>query len=360
LAAIALGQLNQDGLNELAQQVLDSDIEQRHLLAAEMLAKHTGDKTSAQLRIIFNDGANVAQFVAARSLVAHFPEVAREIAPQMVEHADNLIRNLALNLLGNLSDEASLRLQAKLLNDRNIDIRRQAGAQLASKATDGQRTLVDGFITEHLNGEPWPGIEQAIIMVVSLQERTRCTKLVELLEHPRPEVNMCAGWALMELAQDSAILASIEPHVEKATDFLVANGVQPPLYKTDTIRLSFLFEAFGRNKYEPMQKLLMKYVPKNNYKLGYPSRASAIWALGQLNKGKDNKALREALFERIADMSPVMPEDQLVRFCCMLALGEMGFADSLPTLKKFYEGIPSPIGYACAWATEQIEKANQK
>ena len=171
---------------------------------------------------------------------------------------------------------------------------------------------------------------------------------------------MHAGWALMELVQDSAILASIEPHVEKATAFLVENGVRPPLYKTDTIRLSYLFEAFGRNKYEPMHKLLMKYVPKNDFKLGYASRASAIWALGQLNKGKDNKALREALFERIADVLSIPPEDYLVRFSCILALGEMGFTDSLPTLKKFNEGVPFPIGYACDWATEQIEKANPK
>lgn len=360
LAAVALGQLNQDGLSELAQQVLESDIEQRHLLAAELIKRHAGEKTLAQLRTIFNDGSNVAQFVAAQALFAHFPEVAREYAPEMVGHPDSTMRILALNLLDKHTDEASLRLQALLLDDRNTDIRHLAGTQLISKAVEGQRELVDELITEHMNAEPWPGIEQAIIMAVSLQDQTRCTKFLELLEHPRPEVNMHAGWALMELAQDSAILASMVPHVEKATDFMVANGVRPPLYKTDTIRLSYLFEAFGRNKYEPMHKLLMKYVPKNDFKMGYASRASAIWALGQLNQGKDNQALREALFERIADVLSIPPEDYLVRFSCILALGEMGFEDSLPTLKNFNDGIPFPIGYACDWATEQIQKANPK
>jgi HEAT repeat protein len=360
LAAIALGQLNQAGLNDLAQQVLASDLEQPHLLAAELLSRHTGEMTVAQLRTIFTDGANVAQYFAAKALFAHFPEVVREYAPQMVEHADSTMRILALNLLDKLSDEASLRLQAKLLNDRNADIRRLAGTQLIRHAAEGQRQLVDEFVTEHINAEPWPGIEQAIIMAVSLQDASRCAKFVELLEHAQPEVNMHAGWALMELARDSAILASIEPHVEKATAFMVENGVKPPLYKTDTIRLSYLLEAFGRNKYEPMHKLLMKYVPKNDFKMGYASRASAIWALGQINNGKDNRELREALFERIADGLSMPPEDYLVRFGCILALGEMGFADSLPTLKRFNDGIPYPIGYACDWATEQIEKANPK
>ncbi len=360
LASVALGQLNQDGLNALAQEVLDSDVDQRHLLVANLLAKHSGDKTLEQLRSVFNNGSNVAQYAAAKALVANFPKEAREYAPQMVAHADSPMRVLVLNLLDKLSDEPSLRLQSQLLSDRNRDIRRLAGSQLIRKANEGQRALVDQFITEHINAEPWTGIEQALVMAVSLQDRQRCAKLVELLEHPRPEVNMHAGWALMELAQDPAILASIEPHVEKATDFLVANGVRPPMYKTDTIRLSFLFEAFGRNKYEPMHKLLMKYVPKNDFKLGFASRASAIWALGQLNTGTDNQSLRKALFERIADLSPYMPEDELVRFCCIIALGEMGFSDSLPTLNKFNEGKPFPIGYACDWAIEQIEKINRK
>lgn len=360
LAAVALGQLNKDGLNELAEKVLGTDLDQRHLLAVKLLAQHSGDSTLAQLRTIFKDGSNVAQFAAAQLLVARFPQAAREYAPQMIAHVDSTVRKLALELLEPLSDEDSLRLQAKLMNDRNIDIRRLAGTQLVRKAKEGQRKLVDEFIDEHINSEPWPGIEQATLMAVSLEERNRCPKLLELIEHPRPEVNMHAGWALMELAQDPAILASIVPHVEKATQFMEANGVRPPLYKTDTIRISFLLEAFGRNKYEPVQDLLMRYVPKNSFKLGFPSRASAVWALGQLNKGKDNQSLRSALFERIADLAPFMPEDEVVRFGCILALGAMEFEDSLPTLNKFNEGKPFPIGYACDWAIEQITKAHPK
>ena len=83
LAAVALGQLNKDGLNELSQQVLGSDLDQHHLLAAKLLSQHTGDTTLAQLQTIFKDGSNVAQFTAAQSLVANFPKVAREYAAQM-------------------------------------------------------------------------------------------------------------------------------------------------------------------------------------------------------------------------------------------------------------------------------------
>ncbi len=358
LSAIALGKLNSDGLNDLAQQVLDSDMDERHLLAASLLANHRGDRTVAQLRTIFNDGSSVAQFASAQCLVANFPEAAREYAPQMTTHADSTIRILALELLEPHFDKASLRLQANLLADRNVKIRRRAGAQLVRGASSGQRALAEDFIAEQLDAEPWQGIEQAIIMMVDLQDRTRCAKLVEMLEHPRSEVNIHAGWALMELAQEPRILASIEPHVERATAALVNSDSFPPTFGTTTVRLSYVFEAFGRNKYEPAQKLLMNYVPKNGFKLGVVSRASATWALGQINKGKDNQSLRQALCERIADLAPFSPEDELVRFTCILSLGEMGFADSLPTLKKFNEGKPTLIGYACEWSIEQIMKAH--
>lgn len=360
LAAVALGKLSVDGLNDLAQQVLDSDLPQRFLIAANLLSQHTSERTQEQLRVIFSEGSNAAQFVAAQACVEHFPTTAAEFLPQMVAHADSDVRRLALSVLNTMPDEASTRLQGKFLSDRNVEIRRAAGSQLVKRAGGGQRGLVDEIVTEHMNAESWQGIEQAIIVTVGLQDRSRNPKLVGLLEHPRPEVNMHSGWAIMELVQDVATLASIEPHVQKGTALLAENGVNLPLARSDTIRLSFLFEAFGRNQFEPMESLLMKYVPKNGYKMGYPTRASAIWALGQLNKDKDNRALRKALEERIADLPPVLPEDPLVRFSCVLALGEMGYADSLPTINQFNEPKPSPMGYACDWAIEQINKSNAK
>ncbi len=47
--------------------------------------------------------------------------------------------------------------------------------------------------------------------------------------------------------------------------------------------------------------MLMRYVPKDGYKMGTTTRASAIWALGQINEGKDNRELRRLLQERLAD-----------------------------------------------------------
>jgi HEAT repeat protein len=98
-------------------------------------------------------------------------------------------------------------------------------------------------------------------------------------------------------------------------------------------------------------------VPKNDFKLGIVSRASAIWALGQLLDDKDDPALRARLMERMRDLAPVLPEDYLVRFSCALALGEMGFEDSIATLEEFNDGSLSELGHACTWALGKIRSA---
>jgi HEAT repeat protein len=180
---------------------------------------------------------------------------------------------------------------------------------------------------------------------------------VELLSHPRAEVNMLAGWALMELAEEPEILEEVYAHAQKATEFLSIRGPDGKYKDTDLIRISYLLEALGRKRYEPAIGMLLKYVPKNDFKLGIVSRASAIWALGQLLDDKDDPALRARLMERMRDLAPVLPEDYLVRFSCALALGEMGFEDSIATLEEFNDGSLSELGHACTWALGKIRSA---
>ncbi|MEQ1827271.1 MAG: HEAT repeat domain-containing protein [Pirellula sp.] len=360
LAASALGQLIDNGLEELAQTVLSSDVEQRHLLAAHLLKRHASELSLEKLRLIYDDGSAVAQRIAARSICLFFPIAAREYGPQLIAHADPEVRKTALTFLQKQTDETSLTLQARLLQDRNLEVRRMAGRHLIEKANNGQRGVVDECITEHLHGDSHMGIEQAILVSVVLKDTTRCNRLVELLDHPREEVNMVAGWGLMEIAEEVAVLEKIHAHLKQVTEFLSIDGPVAPIRTTDLIRISYLSEALGRTGYEPAVETLMAYVPKNDFKLGIVSRASAIWALGQLYQDKDDAALRARLCKRIEDVPPINPEDNLVRFACALALGKMGYEDCISTLEQFNDGTASELGFACTWALEQIRKSAAK
>ena len=359
LAASALGSLIAEGLNEFAQQVLDSNLEQRHLIASQLLKSHSGVKTEMQLQQILRDGTASAQLVAFRSMTERMPDVALKLAKEVTTRSDPGLRTIAIEHLQKYSDDESLQTQSALLKDRHPDVRKLVAKHLIAKAKQGQRAKVDEFVSEHLNSEFWTAIEQAIVVTVALQDRRHCKTLLSLLEHPRREVNMLAGWALMELAEESDVFAGMLEHAEKMTAVLKSNNAVP-ITTTDQIRLSYIHQAFGKNRYRPATEMLLKYIPKSGHQFGPVARASAIWALGKLNKGVNNKSLLTSLYGRITDLNPLNPEDPLVRFACNLAVGEMASLASRETIEKFNEGLPTPLGYAAHWALSQIDQAAAK
>ncbi len=358
LAACALGGIVKEGLNEIAQQVMESDLDQRHLIASQLLRLHSGAQTVAQMRQILDQGSASAQLVAYRSMSQSMPDVSREFAKQMTLHSDPGLRTLALQQLQQYPDDDSLAIQGALLKDRNPDVRSLVAKHLLEKAIQGKRAQVDECVDSNLNAAEWTGIEQAMIVAVGLGDRSRCKAFLRLLDHPRPEVNVVAGWALREIGDDKEILASMMEHAERMTAELNTIVNPSPITYTDRIRLSYLHEAFGKNGYEPSSQMLLKYVPKLGHQFENVCRASAIWSLGKLNKGKSNMALRDSLHDRIRDTAFPNPEDTLVRFTCHLAIGEMANPESRDVINRFKEDFPSPITYAATWALSQIDHAS--
>ncbi len=358
LASCALGGLVTNGLNEFAQQVMESDLDQRFLIASQLIKLHSGEQTATQMRHILTQGPASAQLVAYRSVSQGFPEIAREFAKPMTLHSDPGLRTLALEFLQGNSDDESLEMQGALLKDRNPGVRSLVAKHLLEKAKQGHRARVDECVDSHLNAAEWTGIEKAIVVAVGLEDRSHCKAFLRLLEYPRPEVNLIAGWALKEIGDEPEILAGMLGQAERMTAELNSTSNVSSRSLTDRIGLSYLHEAFGKNHYEPASQMLMKYIPKTGHQFGNISRASAIWSLGKLNKGKDNKVLREKLHDRIGDLSPINPEDYLVRFACNLALGEMANPESHEVIVRYQEQLPSPLAYAAEWALSQIDQAS--
>ena len=356
LAASALGAQATDGLNAFAQTVMDSNLAQRHLIAAHMLKRHSGTTTASQFERIIAGGDRTAQFVVYKSMIQNMPDICVGYAPQMVSHPDSAIRKIAVQFLQTRPDVESLQLQATLLNDRNPDVRSNVAKNLLEKAMQGQRELVNGIVTSRLSSDSWEGLEKSIQIAVELDERAHCKKFMELLLHPRPEVKMTAGWALMELGDDQETLSSILMAAEQIAAELKAYPTVVVPFE-DQVKLSYLLEAFGKNDYQSAGRFLEKFIPKAEANYGAVSRASAIWALGKLNRRKDNENLRRKLYERMSDFAEINPEHLLVRFVSHVALGEMAQAESREMLEKYREGMPSPVGFAGDWALLQLDQA---
>jgi len=357
LAASALGAQATDGLNVFAQTVMESNLVQRHLIAAHLLKRHSGTTTAIQFERIIAGGDGTAQFVVYESMIQNMPDICLGYAPQMVSHPDSAIRKIAVQFLQTRPDVESIQLQATLLNDRNPDVRSTVAKNLLEKAMQGQRELINGIATTRLSLDSWEGVEKSILIAVGLEERAHCEKFIELLFHPRPEVKMTAGWALMELGDEPEVLSSMLKAAEQiAAELKAIPTVVVPF--EDQVKLSYLLEAFGKNDFQPASQLLEKFIPKAEANYGVVSRASAIWALGKLNRRKDNKNLRSKLYERMSDFAPINPEQLLVRFMSHLALGEMAHPESREMLEKYREGMPSPVGFAGNWAILQLDQAS--
>jgi hypothetical protein len=350
-AASAIGNLIHSGHNELVQNILDSTVDQRHLLAALILRRHSGATTIQQLQFILESGPTSAQVVAYSRIAELDTDVALNHAPSMLGCDDANLRKLAIEVLHRRVDEANLLLQAQSLGDRNPTVRRAAREKLLHSALHGHRESVDAIISQSIVSEKWTELEQAILISVALNDSTRCKNLLPLLDNPRPEVNMLAGWALMELADDPSVLEEMLKHAQSLTDQLSSGTI---LATTDFIRLSYLHESFGKNKYLPANDMLLEYIPKNGFKMGIVSRASAMWALGKIHQNEDNPTLRDRLHERITDISPIMSEDLLVRFTCVLACGEMGQLPTLEVIEQYCGDYNDPLAQASNWARDRI------
>ena len=253
-------------------------------------------------------------------------------------------------------DERSLNLHATALADQNINIRSKVRENLIRKAADPTLTaLVDDVIRQFIIGERWQGNEQAIIMAVTLGKSEFAGSFIALLDHPRPEVNIRAAWGLQMLDLEPESLEAIIRHCQLYTQRR-ADGNQVAL--EEEVRVAFCFEALGRHVYQPANEMLMLYVPKKSQQMGALTRTSAIYALGHLWAGRENRPLVDELARRMHDPSLTDPEAETVKYVCAIAIGRNGDASLLPEIDALREHPSSPLGMAAAWARQQLTVAN--
>ena len=191
-----------------------------------------------------------------------------------------------------------------------------------------------------------------MILLVSLNYKDNVARYVQLLEHKRPEVFVTAAWGLRVLAVEST-LPGMFAYANKAAQ-LVQNAAIPKLGIPYDHQLGHLYETFGQLKYAPSQSLLKTFIPKNLTCVR--SRRAAIWALGWIFEGNPDNRLSGQLISRAADASTFNPEDVLVRRMAAISVGRMKANDRVKALRNVVkaEGRTSQVGYACAWAINQL------
>ncbi|HEX6986093.1 MAG TPA: phycocyanin alpha phycocyanobilin lyase [Planctomycetaceae bacterium] len=350
-AARALATIRSEGLEEAAGRLAPAGGTVGRLVAASMLARHSGERTSALLLDLALDPEPAVAAVALRRLLEIDPNLVVPIAGQVVRSRDATVRRLGAEALVEVPTPAGVETLEPLLDDPHPDVRAYVCDSLYRLA---ERPELDGPVreagTRMLAGEGWRGLEQAAILLGGLDHEPAADRLLELLSHPRPEVMVAAAAALRRLAIPET-LAPILAHAERQTARLRNEGSGVGI---DAQHVQ-IFQMFGETVYRPADSLLREYVPRQPF-FGLRSRAAAVWALGHLHDGEPDAALVPELQERLADIYTMPPEMDDVRRMSAVTLGRMKAGEALPTLREFAapNGARGNVDAACNWAIHRM------
>ncbi len=359
-AARALGQVVGVGLESLAQELLDSNLPLRDLLAAHLLAKHNSAATNAILNDIIRRGRGEAIQVAFTTLSHTKPDAARGWAEQLAVHPDSAVRLMVINVLDGPPNETALRLLVASLADPNIEIRSIARQKLLEMATDREwRASIADNVRQLLSSDRPASIEQAILLTVELNHVENCGRLVELLEHPFPSVSIAAAWALQELDVQPDLLATLLEYASMWSDRMHGRRSDQITEAVDFVRLAYIFERFGRARYAPATAVMNEFVQKRSPQMEPTVRASAIWAIAKIEAETGNDELAGRFLERLLDNEIGNTENELVKFASALALGELAPAQLREAILAAPENQDRKVWQACVWASIQIDRRSK-
>jgi RNA-binding protein YhbY len=351
LSATALGNLLPDGLTPLAIKYLDSNLPDRDLVAIALVKNHTDGDAATVAKRVLEAGGSPAKRLAATWIARHSPEMSQERVDRWSTDPDVHFRRLALQIAAAGDPIKGIDLASSILRDNDPELQRAARSLLLEFAPNHREAVDVSIARVWMDNDP-QSLQQAIVIAVEIFDPSKCERLLPFLDHPHPSIQLHAAWALRDLCEPGSVLDRILAYATEMTDVLEQGSRN--LEKHEVIKLSFLLEALGKHRHALGYGVLRKYIPKNEFRMSNLARASAIWSIGQIKKNVDDSNLRAELRDRIADLPPENPENYLVRFACMLALGEFEFRDSQQFIDQ-YGGKPDhPLGYAAQWAKGRI------
>jgi HEAT repeat protein len=354
-AAEVLGEIRREGGEDAAAELSERSHVVERLVAAHLIRHHTSPTAQKLLIQLGQDDQSSVAAIALGRLVELDPSLILPFAADSLSKGDANVRRLVAEALLAQPSERSLPMLGDLLGDPIPDLRifvRQSLAALAAASPRWQPQIVAQG-QRMLATDQWPALEQAMKLLVVLEDTSQTGRFLELLDHARPEVYVTAAWALRKSAVDE----SLEPLLEFAR---ARNKQRVELMMQDNYlagldeQLSQILQFFGQKKYAPAEPFLRSFVPKN-FEV-QETRAAAIWTLGYLHQNDPDPELVAQLVERLRDIEGMFPEAGLIRRFAAVSLGRMQAQQALPDLERFSEAgrIESSIGYACAWAIREI------
>lgn len=353
-AARALGAIRGDDATTLAAATLGDQtipLQLRSLLAVNLLSHRDDLRSIGLLKQILDFDDSTLQAQALGRLYEIDPAMVDGMTHRFLTSADVNVRRWCVRAMIDLRRVEQVAPLCRILDDVNPSLRRRAAAGLVDLAeSDELREAVTTESMKVLMLDRWRGCEQAAKVLAKLDHKPSGDRMLELLGHPRGEVQVASAWGLKRLQIDDLLPEMLE-HAESVYEGFRSGQLSTAMHGR-SLKMAHLFEAFGRQSYLPANTLMRKYVPKD-FSLGAHSRPAAAWALGLIYEGSPQEDLVNLFRGRLRDSTGAFPETRPMRGICAVALGRMR-AESAVRVLRTYAGGASGVGQRCSWALQQI------
>jgi HEAT repeat protein len=364
-AARALGVLQTAGLENEARTLADDKSSRRivdRLIAAAILSRHEGEAAKSILLQLAADPEPAVASIAVERLLALDLGRLEPMLDPLTRSADAGLRLLAARALSERKTSAAVNQLASLLDDSNKDVRLLARTSLIRMA--GAPSLKEpacrAALTK-LSAEGPRGLEQAAIVLGTLEHQPAADRLVPLLTHRAAQVRVASAWALRRLAAPSTADRVLE-RVRELTEGKPRPIPDWPDEVGPYDDLEHLIEALGVMRHRAADGVLRKYLPRPPIPLpkGAPKaqwlpnlRTAAIWALGRIHADGAPDDLASDLRARL------VADGSSIRAMAAVSIGRMKVGSAAPDLRSYSEVESEDIVVrrACAWALGQVTGA---
>ena len=352
-AAAAAGQCSDSGLEPDAGRLAHGKqkLQSIHsICACRLLARHDSEAARTLLIELSSHQSSTVAASALNRLLEIDSTLVLPLAETAMNHADPYVRRAGASAYLQHPTPERIASLSRLLADPHPGVRREICDNLF-RLSD-RTTLIEAIrasINDLLSQEAWQGQEQAALLAGMLKHQPASSRLVELLESPRAEVNISSAWALRKVAVPETIPAIVDK-VTRQTERR-KQVTEPTLDE----QVAHLCEALGVLKASEAESLLVRYIPKDPF-MGEKSRCAAVWALGLIKQDTRDTELEDKLRDRIRDFSDVDPEIDSVKEKCAITLARMKAVDQAPQLQGIAEldGIGARLGTALRWAVKDL------
>lgn len=355
-AAKALGKLAPENQVPLAVKLKQSSKVSERILALHLLQKPSvTDALPVCLELAKDPDSGVCVLAWDNLLKSSKVRELDSLIEFGLKHREPKVRNSAVEVLKLWKTEEACTKLGEMLSDLHPMVRNNARqGLLAYSKSDELKPAVQTAAVNRLAFN-WEGIQQGLLIITELDYKPAALKIVDLVDHPRPEVHITAGWSLERLS-----VAETLPPVLQFTERRVTRikgGEAGNFTESQYESLGHLIQLLGKNKYKDIEKVIVpKLIPKDQNIINFAIRPAAIWSLGQIYGGKTlPKDYQDKLVERLIDETYMDEESHWVKQMCAYTLGVTKCKETIPNLERYAGPITSPLPFYCDWALNQID-----